>query len=105
MKYGIRPVYSNLRNPQVLENQDRFAGYASVERVPLGVGNLLLTVAECLSQFNDMVNEREKPAAYTQYEGATHDVHENKGSEKFLLEQPTMFMKTKAVISIIPRCC
>jgi hypothetical protein len=53
----------------------------------LGAGNLLLTVAECFSQFNDMVNEREKPAAYTQHEGATHDVHENKGSEKFLLEQ------------------
>jgi len=40
---------------------------------------------------------------YIQNEGATHDVYENKGAEIFLWEQPTMYMKTQALILVIPR--
>jgi len=41
---------------------------------------------------------------HIQNEGATHDVYENKGAELFLWEQPTMYMKTQALIFAIPRC-
>jgi len=38
------------------------------------------------------------------YEGTSHDVDENKGRENRLLEHPTMLMKTKGLILVIPRC-
>ena len=46
---------------------------------------------------------RAESAAHTQYEGESHDVDENKGPKKALLGYPTMFMKTKGLIFVIPR--
>jgi len=43
------------------------------------------------------------PPVHTQYEGTSHDVHENKGSQKSLLEHPTMLMKKKVLIFVVPR--
>jgi len=34
------------------------------------------------------------------YEGATHDVDENKGAKNKMWEQPTIFMKTKDLFSV-----
>jgi hypothetical protein len=43
------------------------------------------------------------PSSHTQYEGESHDVDENKGPRKALLEYPTMLLKTNALIFVIPR--
>ena len=51
---------------------------------------------------------RPKPAPpsapmHSQNEEESHDVDENKGPGRFLRESPTMLMKTKMLIFVIPR--
>jgi hypothetical protein len=43
-------------------------------------------------------SHRQEPGTNTQNEGRTHDVHENKGREKQMWEEPTMSIKTSDLI-------